>query len=1058
MIYKEYFELTEKYTREYGESALVLMQVGTFYEMYGLRDPESGAIMRGKSRIQAATEACMLRVAEKKDGFFIKGEKEREEKEAPVLMAGFGECSLDKYLPILVEAGFTCVVYVQEDDITSSKNKKKRVLHGIYSVGTFFQASTEVSELAQENTVMAVWIHRYRPLRKTQDNYVCSFAVASVATGESSLYEYTTPCITRSAHLVATSFDELERAISSFAPRELVFIYEPSSQELVQGQLDEGPDKTGESILQYIGAKDRCTIIHRYRESDPRVANCAKPAYIQAILAAHFGAEAHAVCQEFARYESATQTYCFLLEFLKQHSPHIVDQIRLPHFSNTSKRLVLGNHTLTQLNVLAPHNKGAKGSRLSSLSQHLNWAVTPMGRRMFHRHLLNPVFDADWLNAEYAAIQRAIDAKKNTDKVAALLSGVKDTDFALRSVVQFKAPPAVVFSLHHTAATVCTIFTECGEFVGAYPIPPVGNSQSTAEEWFTEGCVEEARAFIQTLGQTVCIDELEKGELVFRKGVDADLDSLQEVCAATKADLESFRCGLNRVIHAGTGLGKSAGAEPADHVKWHETAKQGASFQITAARGKNLQRVMAGSAAEHLTLESGLQISYSDVRVVSGQGASDVVQCAPAAALFRKLAAAEDRLAERKRQVYEGKVLRRIAADWLPFLHTCSKVLARCDVLQSKALAAVKYAYCRPAIATETHTKNAEKPRFAQFAYNPEEEPSYLVAKGLRHPLIEHLQTNEIYVSNDVALGELQGCRGFLLYGTNAVGKTSLIKATGLAVIMAQAGMYVPCDSFEYRPYEAIYSRILGNDDMFKGLSTFAIEMSELRTILIEASPRSLVLGDEVCSGTETESALSIFTAALQHLYKRRATFIFATHFHEIAGYKELQEDMADAVHTKHMSVTYDAALGALVYDRRLRDGSGPAIYGLEVAKSLFMPEDFLADAFRLREKYFPVQGGSALLQTKTRYNAATVRKPLCEVCNKGLGEEIHHLAPQHTAGPDDSIIRMGAEETPFHKNHAANLVTVCAACHDRIHAADPQKKPRIRKTKTTQGYVLTPA
>ena len=71
-----------------------------------------------------------------------------------------------------------------------------------------------------------------------------------------------------------------------------------------------------------------------------------------------------------------------------------------------------------------------------------------------------------------------------------------------------------------------------------------------------------------------------------------------------------------------------------------------------------------------------------------------------------------------------------------------------------------------------------------------------------------------------------------LVYGTNAVGKTSLIRAVGISVIMAQAGMYVPCESFVFKPYEHIFTRILGNDNIFKGLSTFAVEMSELRTIL----------------------------------------------------------------------------------------------------------------------------------------------------------------------------------------------------------------------------------
>ena len=99
---------------------------------------------------------------------------------------------------------------------------------------------------------------------------------------------------------------------------------------------------------------------------------------------------------------------------------------------------------------------------------------------------------------------------------------------------------------------------------------------------------------------------------------------------------------------------------------------------------------------------------------------------------------------------------------------------------------------------------------------------SFFSAKKLRHCLIEHLQTNEIYVTNDIVLGD-DNQDGVLLYGTNAVGKTSIIRALGIAVIMAQSGCYVPCSKFVYKPYTAIFSRILGNDNIFNGLSTFAV-------------------------------------------------------------------------------------------------------------------------------------------------------------------------------------------------------------------------------------------
>jgi DNA mismatch repair ATPase MutS len=185
-------------------------------------------------------------------------------------------------------------------------------------------------------------------------------------------------------------------------------------------------------------------------------------------------------------------------------------------------------------------------------------------------------------------------------------------------------------------------------------------------------------------------------------------------------------------------------------------------------------------------------------------------------------------------------------------------------------------------------------------------------AKKLRHCLIEQFQTNEIYVTNDIILGDNK-TDGMLLYGTNAVGKTSFIRALGIAVILAQAGLYVPCSEFNFKPYKYIFTRIIGNDNIFKGLSTFAVEMSELRTILRLMNENSLVLGDELCSGTETMSAISIFIAGIQQLHRCGSSFIFATHLHEIVYFEEITS--LSKLVQKHMAVVYDKENDALVYE-----------------------------------------------------------------------------------------------------------------------------------------------
>ena len=181
---------------------------------------------------------------------------------------------------------------------------------------------------------------------------------------------------------------------------------------------------------------------------------------------------------------------------------------------------------------------------------------------------------------------------------------------------------------------------------------------------------------------------------------------------------------------------------------------------------------------------------------------------------------------------------------------------------------------------------------------------------------------------------------------------------------MAQAGMFVPCSKFRFKPYSYLFTRILGNDNLFKGLSTFEVEMLELKTILTLADKESLILGDELCSGTETDSAISIFIAGINKLYNVKANFIFATHFHEIVNYDEITQKSNLAL--KHMTVEYNKEKDVLIYDRHLRDGAGESMYGLEVCKSLHLPNEFLMEAHALRTKYNPIK--KSILDMKTSH------------------------------------------------------------------------------------------
>jgi DNA mismatch repair protein MutS len=219
-----------------------------------------------------------------------------------------------------------------------------------------------------------------------------------------------------------------------------------------------------------------------------------------------------------------------------------------------------------------------------------------------------------------------------------------------------------------------------------------------------------------------------------------------------------------------------------------------------------------------------------------------------------------------------------------------------------------------------------------------------------------------------------------------------------------------------------------------------------LRTILRLTNEHSLILGDELCSGTESTSAISIFVAGIQQLTMKKSSFIFATHLHEIVKYDEITS--LETVILKHLTVVYDKEHDALVYDRKLKDGPGQNMYGLEVCKSLGLPEDFLQAAYDIRIKYNP-ECGNVMSSNLSRYNAKKIKALLCENCGSNVGEEVHHLQHQQFAAENATIQRDGSS---FHKNHAANLITLCGKCHDEFHKTKTQHK----RVKTTKGTIIS--
>lgn len=1026
-LIESYFTLTKEYSEKYGEKTAILMMVGSFYEIYGEKVGSNGnnnsntyKTITG-SKIEDISRICDLSIAQK-TGTFV--------------MAGFTYTKIEKYLKKLQDAGYTCVVINQDPN-----NPKIRTVEGIYSPGTFFNSdSVEIS-----NNTMCVWVERVSYL-KTK-SVVIGIANIDIYTGRVIIFEHNA----EDKHN-PTTYDELERYISTYKPSEIIMITNFSEKILNE-------------VINYAGIT--CKNIHKVCLSEDtdgcketvdttgekrnwtsylvdKAKKCEKQVYRNEVLRSFYK---HSVVESFIKsttsYEYGSQALIFLLNFLNEHNPNLVNKIREPVFDNLSERLILANHSLKQLNIIDDDNYNGKHS---SVLKFLNNCITPMGMRNFQYKILNPIFNIEKLNREYDITDYLITngGGAQINEWRTVLGELKDIEKLHRQIIHNKINPRSLFHLYSNLDIISNMYEKLqrDKTITSYINKELENNTATKVFDISVICKTIRRFMGSFFDMEKCstIDNLNYDENFILPNVSKKLDELVYNYENSYIELKTLQGYFDGLVFEK----ESKTDKKYEYVKIHDTEKMGYSLVCTKRRAKLLEENVkdqikkqtrgakdkeANISVEYTSynnVKTNLLIELNGLTYPVSTGSNCSIHSTQIYKICSTIIASKNEMKIEIENVFK-QFIKRIQDEFENEIQQIIDTVTLVDVLQNKGYIVLKNKYCKPCIKTHSSGDIASS-------------SSYVKARELRHCLIEHINTNELYVTNDVELGDNTDQNGILLYGTNAVGKTSLIRALGIAVHMAQAGLYVPCSSFEYIPYKSIFTRILGNDNLFKGMSTFMVEMSELRIILKSANNTSLILGDELCSGTEIDSAISIFVAGLKKLHDSNCSFIFATHMHEINKYDEVGE--LNKLTMKHLEVTYNKETDSLVYDRKLKDGSGFSMYGLEVCKSLHLPDDFLEYANTIRLKYRNSEQSILSLES-SKYNSKKIRS-MCEICKKEIGTEIHHLQHQKNADGLNFIEH-------FHKNHAANLASVCEKCHDTIHASGGQHK----KVMTTNGSVI---
>lgn len=1024
---KEYLELTKKYKDDYGEQTIILAQNGAFFEVYGLKDKDDNIY---SSNLVDFARISDLNIVDKKvpgGDMMIYGDQ--------VVNAGFKTHLIEKYIKKLQDSGYTVVVYEEEGE-DPIKHTKIRNVTGIYSPGTFFSFDSETIT----NNSCCIWIEIKKPTLKSLNKHIyIGVSQIDIYTGTTSIMEYNEMYINNPC-----TFDELERFISIYKPSETIFVSTLTNKEL-------------SDIINYANIQSKSihyvSLLEEGKNS-LKALNCEKQVYQTHLLNKFYNInDIQSFMSVFNDNVYATQSFCYLLDFIYQHNPNLVYKIAEPLLENTSKRLILANHSLKQLNIIDDDNYKGK---YSSVVKMLNECISPMGRRKFAYNVLNPVTDEEYLQNEYNIVEKLLVNSNEYTIVKNLLVQIKDISKIMRQIMLVKISPKSMYQLYIAVNSARQIYDYV---ISKHDLREyLKNKIDKFEDLLVN--INNISTYLENvlvLEDCKDIDNIQKVESSFiQEGVDKDLDNKTKTLADSQDQLEACRLYFSSIIaNYETGLkskkvskkkkqslsnldeGKEEDQEDTkSYVNIHETDKNNFSLIATERRCKILEEVLKNNKTTMLKYKSSYsneetQFSLSLELEYNKQSSSNkTITNNQIHNLCKNVGSIKVNLIDTIVKVYQTIVKK--MQDYQDELTNISNLITYVDLVYAKAFIAKKYNYCKPEISSNETNK------------------SFIVATDLRHCLIENIQQTELYVANDISIGqgtskETNNLDGILLYGTNAVGKTSFIRALGISVIMAQAGLYVPASSYKFKPYKYIFTRILGNDNIFKGLSTFAVEMSELRNILRLADSNSLVLGDELCSGTESISAVSIFVAGVQALTSVGCSFIFATHLHEIINYDEIVS--LHNVGLKHMSVIYDKEKDCLVYDRKLKNGPGNNMYGLEVCKSLCLPSDFLENAHNIRMKYHP-ESASILEQKGSHFNAKHISGGMCEKCNMRLAMDVHHLIFQNEADAQGTIKK---NSLTFKKNNKANLINLCQNCHDEIHKTNKKYK----KTKTTIGITL---
>jgi len=903
-LLEEYFRLYERHRAELtGETVVMLMQVGSFFEAYEVDEPS-----RGCARI--VSDVLRMHLT-KKNG-------SKEASEANPWMVGFPSYVLGKHLARLNDEGYTVVVYEQK--AVDGGRQPERVLKGVYNDLMRYEGEDDLLPAVVDRRLFAVLLDRYRESPRTsRTRCLLSAVCVDMSSGGVLVCENDTDDHLR----------ELQAFLLHYSPPEVILCLE--------GVWPEEEAVVVEGLVQKSTRMMRGTAA-----SEPTMTGVFGEVYGAGCVP---GLERHA---------SVSRVLAVALMHIRRHDPVLATKLRPPVFAEDfGDATEYNTDAFMELNIAGIGERrraGVAASRQKSLRDILAAPMSSLGRRRLDAMIRRPIHDAGLLRDRQKWLRYFWETE------AAVGTRVPDLEWLL---LRWRRGRLTYRLCGQFLRSLVSVYEET---VAAYP------------EWWDE----DAAALVREIGECFDLERMMGEDLDFLRCASEEMDEYrrrQEECRAELAAIgeefkETFR--LQEGAEGEWFLGCSV-------KKWDTYRYRNA--------GSPLYELSKNKATVRVSLER----------------------------LDRAATALRFLLQEKKDHVARGytEVSEAFLGAHGEALAAMIDRVARLDCCVSLARFFRENGYCFPEILDRS-TENGS---------------SVVRCVELRHPIYERIERDRLFTPYTVELG--RETRGMLLYGMNSSGKSTMLKTLGTAVWLAQCGFCVPATAFAWTPFRTVLSKIGTYDNLYAGHSTFVAEMNELNTILRRSSESGLVLCDELTSGTETRSATGIVAATLRHFLDKDITFLFTTHLHAVVRIPAIRDDPRLSIRHFRVETSEEARDALLIrdvrlrYDRRLYDGPGDDLYGIEIARTLGLPPELVASAFRFREAVEVVVHEEHAYQA-SRYNRGLIMDK-CRRCGSRTSLHTHHITPQ-------AVFTGGKTPPGAHKDGLYNLVVLCEACHERVH------------------------